>query len=100
LCRAQLLACNTSGKAAQHWTALDGLMEKSFPQHWRCLRSTWLVATDLSPDQARALLLPMLDGNDELPVCTPSLPGMAWQGREIWPDWLHSLLTQSMLHGS
>jgi len=85
-------------KSGQQWPTLDDLIKKTFPQHWRCLQSTWLVGTDLSPDQVKARLSRALDDNDELLVAALSASGLLWQGRETWPDWVHS--AQTMLPDS
>jgi hypothetical protein len=72
----------------QNYTELIEEIKKISSTWWHCLDSTWLVRTDLSPDQIRNRLKRTLDPNDELLVVLASPPA-AWSGfDQQCSDWL------------
>lgn len=53
-------------KLGQRYSGLRDLIKKSFPTYWACLDSTFIVKTDMTCAQVRALCNSQLDINDSL----------------------------------
>lgn len=76
---ATLLVGYDLNKPAQNY---PGLIEhlKRFGTWWHHLDSTWLVRTNLTPEQLRDQLKSLVDSNDELLVIDVTDEGAAWTG--------------------
>ncbi|MFV9475312.1 hypothetical protein ACM5Q9_12915 [Advenella sp. RU8] len=56
---------------------LKEIIDEHFPNRWHCFDTSYVVSTDLDPNQVRDLLLPALNVNDCLLV---SELGSNWAG--------------------
>lgn len=78
-------------KLGQRYHDLRALVKATFPTHWACLESTFIVSTTWSTAQVRDLLKSKLDSNDELLVV--GLAPKAWASygfSKECNDWLHN----------
>ncbi|WP_335955895.1 hypothetical protein [Acinetobacter guillouiae] len=74
-------------KKGQDYTGLTNKI-KEFPNWWHHLDSTWIIKTSKTAVEIRDILLPYIDGNDELLVVHLSGEG-AWKGfNEKGSKWL------------
>lgn len=89
---ATLLVGYDLDKPGQDYTKLVDKLN-SFPAHWHCLDSTWMVVADLTPEQLRDQLQPLIDQNDKLLVIDVSNDSAAWVGfNEKCSSWIKNNL--------
>ncbi|MEW5714542.1 hypothetical protein AB1462_19565 [Pseudomonas sp. SB113] len=80
-------------KPGKDYSKIVPAIQKSFPNYWHCLDSTWLVNTDHTAKQIADYLLQFIDGNDRLLVA-PVSKGAAWtiSFNKGCQDWLSANL--------
>ncbi|MBX4188286.1 MAG: hypothetical protein KW793_04105 [Candidatus Doudnabacteria bacterium] len=62
---------------------------KKLGSWWHYLDSTWLVDTQLSPQQVWELIAPKVDKNDSVFVVRITSSHSGWLNQEAW-DWINS----------
>jgi len=61
---------------------------KEAPAWWHYLESTWLIKTNLSPQQWFNKLKPFIDDNDRIFIMEITKNYQGWLPRKAW-DWIH-----------
>lgn len=78
-------------KLGQRYHELRTLVKKTFPIHWDCLESTFIISTTWTTVQVRDVLRPAIDENDELLVVALTPSSWATLGfSKSCNDWLRT----------
>ncbi|WP_155499907.1 SinR family protein [Pseudomonas protegens] len=78
-------------KPGKDYSKIVPAIQKTFPNYWHCLDSTWLVNTNHTAQQIADYLLQFIDGNDRLLVA-PVSRGAVWTTsfNKGCQDWLRA----------
>jgi len=79
-------------ESAPQWRFVQLKIREKFPKYWECLPWTWIVDTDLSPEQVREKILSTLIPDDQFLVIRVTADDMFWRGYSNRPDWLRAVV--------
>jgi hypothetical protein len=57
---------------------------ESYPNHYHCQRSVWMISTNETSDQITEKLKKSIDGNDHILIISVGKDGQGWMPGEFW----------------